>query len=599
MSEKRVNLSSSSQDSRYIKREKWAFIVGISQYQDKSINLNYAHRDAEELYKLLQTPSGGNFLPDKIRKLTNEQATTFKIDRELKNFLDEPGQDDIVLLYFSCHGAPDPYKPNQVYLITHDTNPNKIALTGFHMEDIDKYIKRYLLSERLIILADTCHSEAIKGNKIGFPKNPSEHTDAEAMNRYLEEISKAREGVAILTSAAKDEVSLEDVKWGDGHGVFTHYLLEGMRGQAADNQGFVRIGNLFQYVSKKVQVDTQYKQHPLIVSKGDLNLPLAIVHSFNSQLLKNLDITIKVELTDQERLVATKERILTEQGSIVFIIPAGVTLGQRLCVKGKGKLDSITKRRGDLYLLITKREEEIIIVDEKASNFSEDLGNGITLDMVYIQAGSFIMGSNQNQREQPIHQVELKEFYISKYPITQAQYHVIMGKNPSHFQGENNPVECVTWYNAQEFCQKLSTKTGKQYRLPSEAQWEYACRAGSRGKWCFGNDESQLKYYAWYCDNSNKQTHPVGQKEPNQWGIYDMHGNVWEWCEDDSVDNYKTTPIDGSFHTKQNSIYKIIRGGSFRSDPYCRSAYRDRYYARDGIRSLIGFRVVHVLPKGY
>ncbi len=313
---------------------------------------------------------------------------------------------------------------------------------------------------------------------------------------------------------------------------------------------------------------------------------------------ENLDITLELALTDEQMSTGTRERILTERGSITVTIPAGVSLGDRIPVIGKGKLEPVTQRRGDLYLLITERDEEIGNIEEKApknSNFTEDLGNGITLDMVYIQGGSFMMGSNEYKREQPIHRVELKEFYLSKYPITQAQYQAIMGPNPSRFQGVNNPVERVSWYDAQEFCEQLSAKTGKQYKLPSEAQWEYACRAGSDGKWCFGDDESKLKDYARYGKNSNAQTHPVGEKEPNQWGLYDMHGNVWEWCADSWHNNYKKAPTDGSAWLKDgNDNRSPLRGGSWAGIPdYCRSASRNNNIRRvDRYYDVIGFRVV-------
>ena len=169
---------------------------------------------------------------------------------------------------------------------------------------------------------------------------------------------------------------------------------------------------------------------------------------------------------------------------------------------------------------------------------------------------------------------EIKSFRIGKYPVTQIQYQAIMGTNPSEFQGNpQNPVERVSWNDAQAFCQKLSKATGRQYRLPTEAEWEYACRAGTTTQFYFGDDANQLGDYAWYGGNSQGTTHPVGQKKPNAWGLYDMSGNVWELCQEG-----------------------VIRGGSWGSYPSdCRSASCINYYHCDYRDSFNGFRVAETI----
>ena len=132
---------------------------------------------------------------------------------------------------------------------------------------------------------------------------------------------------------------------------------------------------------------------------------------------------------------------------------------------------------------------------------------------------------------------------MGKYPVTQKQWKKVMGNNPSNFKGEDRPVESVSWEDVQEFVKKLNEKEGTdKYRLPSEAEWEYACRAGTQTRYSFGDDESKLNEYAWYDKNSGSETHPVGQKKPNSWDLYDMHGNVWEWVQDRWHDKYKGAP---------------------------------------------------------
>ncbi len=172
---------------------------------------------------------------------------------------------------------------------------------------------------------------------------------------------------------------------------------------------------------------------------------------------------------------------------------------------------------------------------EPPKKLTADLGGGVKMEMVLIPAGEFKMGSPDSDKdaltlEKPQHRVRItKPFYLGKFLVTQEQWEAVMGNNPSQFKGPKNPVEMVSWEDCQKFLGKLNAKsssgTGK-FQLPSEAQWEYACRAGSKTRYCFGDDETPLGDYAWYGKNSGNTTHPVGEKKPNAWGLYDMYGNV-------------------------------------------------------------------------
>lgn len=269
-----IALAESAAPSQPENFNRWAIIVGISKYQDASLNLQYADRDAEKLYQLLRTPSGGHFQEDFICKLTNKAATTGNIVRALRAFLKKPAREDLVIIYFACHGAPDPERPENVYILTHDTNPADIAGTALPVGDINRALRDTLHSEKVIILADTCHSAAIGG---GIRSRAIDESTA-LINRYLQDISTARGGTALLTSAEAREVSFEDKKWGGGHGVFTYYLLQGLKGEAdVNNNGFVTVGELFEYVRENVKHATNHKQHPSIgTNPFDRNLPLAI-----------------------------------------------------------------------------------------------------------------------------------------------------------------------------------------------------------------------------------------------------------------------------------------------------------------------------------
>lgn len=222
----------------------------------------------------------------------------------------------------------------------------------------------------------------------------------------------------------------------------------------------------------------------------------------------------------------------------------------------------------------------------------DDIIRELLANMVRIPEGTFQMGSeNGDEDEKPVHPVKLSPFYISRTPITQAQYEAVMGTNPSHFKGQDNPVDSVSWNDAMAFCEKLSSKSknGEKFTLPTEAQWEYACRAGSTAKFCYGDDAEQLGEYAWYDQNSEGQTHPVGEKAPNAWGLYDMHGSVWEWCLD-WYGEYPTDPVTDP-RGPESGDSRVLRGGSWCYLPYyCRSAYRNCNIP-DLRRNNVGFRV--------
>jgi eukaryotic-like serine/threonine-protein kinase len=246
-----------------------------------------------------------------------------------------------------------------------------------------------------------------------------------------------------------------------------------------------------------------------------------------------------------------------------------------------------------------------------AMAFQEDLGNGIFLKMVKIPAGKFMMGSPANEEERsedesPQHQVKVPEFYLGQTLVTQGQWQALMGSNPSNFKGNNNlPVDSVSWLNAMDFCEKLSQKTGHTYRLPSEAEWEYACRAGTTTPFAFGetitpavvNYDGNYTYGKAAKGEYRQKTTVVGSFPANLFGLYDMHGNLWEWCLDEWSDNYQNAPNDGSakgdLTSRDKKKMRVLRGGSWSYNPdYGRSANRFRDKS-DLQGNIFGFRVVY------
>lgn len=251
----------------------------------------------------------------------------------------------------------------------------------------------------------------------------------------------------------------------------------------------------------------------------------------------------------------------------------------------------------------------------RAEFFTEDLGNDALLEMVAIPGGQFLMGSPENEPERfdyesPQHTVIIQPFYMGKFPVTQAQWQAVAGlpkveidlnPNPSSFKGANRPVESVSWDDAIEFCNRLSHKTGKLYRLPSEAEWEYACRAGTTTPFHFGetittdlaNYNGNYIYASGPKGESRQQTTEVGKFPPNAFGLYDMHGNIWEWCQDAWHDSYERAPADSTAWMSENdNNYRLVRGGSWNAYPWlCRSANRNGV-ARVARSNRVGFRVV-------
>jgi formylglycine-generating enzyme required for sulfatase activity len=234
----------------------------------------------------------------------------------------------------------------------------------------------------------------------------------------------------------------------------------------------------------------------------------------------------------------------------------------------------------------------------RPTELSVDLGGDVTMEFVLIAAGKFMMGDESGTSdEKPVHCIMLtKPFYLGKYEVTQAQWEAVMRNNPSDFKGDlQRPVEQVSWNDAVAFCDRLSQKEKRTYRLPTEAEWEYACRAGSTSKWSFGDSESELGDYAWYGSNSSSRTHPVGGKKPNAWGLFDIHGNVSEWCADWYGDGYYGSSPRDDPTGPSSGVNRVLRGGCWLSDVRdARSSDRDRGRST-GRSPLNGFRAARTL----
>ncbi len=269
-----------------------------------------------------------------------------------------------------------------------------------------------------------------------------------------------------------------------------------------------------------------------------------------------------------------------------------------------GTIEIVESRPPERISGISYEKQTKIRVHEQSQQgrqFIELLDNSTQLEMVEIPAGQFVMGvpmfeEGSSNSEQPQHEISIERFFLGTYPVTQAQYKAVMGNNPSNFHesldSPNPPVELVSWLDAVEFCHRLSKQTGKEYRLPSEAEWEYACRAGMATPFHFGEIlDAKVANYGQSNENQKKTT-PVGSfKVANAFGLYDMHGNVWEWCADNWHSNYEIVPDSKDWIEGGDREKHPIRGGSW--DSYsllCRSACRNELNPNYGY-NYVGFRV--------
>ncbi|MBM4169753.1 MAG: hypothetical protein FJ215_11470 [Ignavibacteria bacterium] len=259
------------------KGQRWAVVIGISKYKNTEIpQLRWADRDAEEFYKILTKPieQGGVGVPvANTRYLLNEKASSFNVREALTDFLKGAIEEDLVFIYFAGHGAPDPDRPKILYLLTNDSDLNSLAATSVRMQEIQDAMQYYVAAKTVLVFADACHSRGVSGALATRTLAP-----ADLVNEFLSDLARTRPSTLTFSASDVNQLSQEDRRWGDGHGVFTHYLLEGLRGKADMNRDrIVRLGELTQYVNDNVRRDTKAQQSPISSGSFDINMPLTIV----------------------------------------------------------------------------------------------------------------------------------------------------------------------------------------------------------------------------------------------------------------------------------------------------------------------------------
>jgi formylglycine-generating enzyme required for sulfatase activity/uncharacterized caspase-like protein len=591
----------------------WAIAIGINQYNYLQ-PLNYAKRDAELIQDFLYKEAGfeqvilfSDDSPDyKYDSTRPIRANLRRVLLDLPVFLRTKcgmGAGDNFWFFFSGHGMRH---DGRDYLMSSDGNPRDIVDTAISINFVTEKL-RLCGADNVVLILDACRNEGQRsGQGIGT------QTAAEARQK----------GVISIFSCSPKEYSYEIPALQQG--AFTTALLEGFRDR---HTTAVSLNQYLQRrVSEIVSFHSKAEQTPYIIAEPVTKSHLILVpqyanpsdvttlkeDAYEAEVNRNWDLAEQLWFrvldadSDQSMKVIDaikrieRERLRGERPDTPGNVGKGVSTVEPpvptvptfqfevVTVNAQGK---ITNRR-----------------NEEARYFAEDLGNGVTLDMVQIPGGTFTMGSPESEKdrssdESPQHQVTVPGFFMGKYEITQEQYQAIMGTNPSNFKGEKRPVEKVSWNDAVEFCEKLSQKTGRTYRLPSEAEWEYACRAGTTTPFYFGETITPdlVNYHGNYPYGSapkgkyREETTNVGIFPPNSFGLYDMCGNIWEWCEDVYNDSYEGAPIDGSaWLTGSDNNKKLLRGGGWNYNAwFCRSAYRNRYARAYRILN-VGFRVVAV-----
>lgn len=586
-----------------------AILIGSSQFGPKSglTDLRCPLNDLDGMAAMLTSSEFGLFGKDDLHVFPNQPH--YEILPEIETVFATARPEDLLLFYYSGHGFCD--ASDRLYLATADSRRELLTSTWLPTERLRRMIDHHN-RRRVVMILDCCYSAAIKHDFLsrGDDDNP------------MEDLST---GIYIITASSAVESAIE--KETDEYGLLTKHLLEGIRlGKAKPNDdGLISARAVYQYAS--AEVVKAGKQKPRffgLEQRGDELFIARATAVYSAEKLQSFRLLISKleaereledELCDQVRAVirenqpkrdkklfelldqlqkGMKPGIFSSQWMKAFVVPSS---GGKLA---ETKSDIVpatvaTESSPQKTPPAKPKPPEAITVPEveatrsvAANGFTDDL-NGIKLEMVYLPGGKFMMGSEKYDSEKPPHEVTIPAFYIGKFQITQAQWKAVMGdKVKPDFKGDDLPMESVSWEDAKEFCQKLQQLTKKAYRLPTEAEWEYACRAGTSGDYAGNLDEM-----AWYGSNSDNKTHPVGRKKPNAFGLYDMHGNVWEWCEDVWHDSYKGAPTDGSaWLSGGDSSLRVLRGGSWLNNRgNCRSAHRGRI--EPGNRNVnVGFRVV-------
>jgi len=618
--------------------KKHALIVGVEDYRDRMIShLLFARADALALGEQLRSRCGF----DQVVVLAGQAGEAVPDLHNVLGALDDLAgdlhDDDLFLFFFAGHGVEIGGRP---YLLTREARLNYPGIGALDLELLKQAFARMPARWRVLLL-DACRNSPDAGR--GDSSNLMAHSLARDVQAVLRAQPRAAITTALLSACRPGQRAYE---WpAKGHGVFTHFLLSGLSG-AAWSGTTLEFKALAGYVQREVArwssaTAAPQPQEPWYQEEG-LAAPILLAGG------QGPGVAAPPPGAPATSARAGRIVILEEPALHVETMPSGATVSMdgRRVGKAPVKLTLASgvyriraekegyrpwERRirfdatGDAQLRIELEERPRLVeaffpmttaeareVQRAAAealglplNAELDLGRGVKLKLALIPAGTFLMGSPEDEKERednegPQHEVTIcRPFYMGTYQVTQEQYKAVTGEAPSKFKGKTNPVECVSWDDAVAFCEAVSQKTGKTVRLPTEAEWEYACRAGTATPFYFGetistdqaNYDGNFTYGRGRKGKYREKTTPVGSFPPNAWGLYDMHGNVLDWCADSWHNSYDGAPVDGTAWEGADTA-RVLRGGGWYNNPRdCRSA--DRHGAAPVNRyRTIGFRVV-------
>ncbi len=569
-------------------KESHALIIGISNYTNGWPELPGVKKDVEDVKTVLESHGFNVVVKMDLDKVGLDQA----FSRFISQYGGNP--ENRLVFYFAGHGhtVKTSYGEELGYIVpVNAPNPHRdvsdFQRQAVEMQQIEIYAKR-IQSKHALFLFDACFSGSLF-----------------ALSRAVPEIigyKTAQPVRQFITSGSADETVPDE-------SIFRAQFARALQGEAdSDGDSYVTGMELGEFLQTTVVNYSRNAQHPQYgkirnpnLDKGDFvfKLPEKQEEETTPAPVRPPEVTssfddLEVQGEWQEYLSKMEEAFSTvnRYEKLDILAKSKIAAWERF-VQAFSEDNPYSTRDEELRSTaeeqITFWKKSLLPTETPVSVAGQKWTEFVTgMEFVYIPGGCFQMGCvsgiDCDDDEKPVHEVCLDGFWIGKYEVTQAQWQTIMGNNSSHFTGNDRPVESISWNNTQEFIKKLKNRSGThpqplpgwEFRLPSEAEWEYAARAGTMTAYSFGNDSGGSGEYAWYGSNSGSKTHSVGTRKPNAWGLYDMHGNVWEWCQDIySRDAYQN-------HQRQNPLIRsggskrVLRGGSWSdASRYVRSAFRN------------------------